>query len=92
MLPAERLFRLVKQKSYPLARKLLSANLSESVDDDGLAAFFVDYTAIFPADFAAKENTYKSKNAFYLVTAEGNGTLFYFESADGLIDNIVEDG
>ena len=89
--PPEKLFRLVKQKSFPFARKLLSDALGASVDDGGLAAFFADYTAIFPDEFSTKKTIGDSPRfACYLVTPEGIGSLFYFETADGLIDNIVE--
>jgi len=83
----ERLFNLVKQKSYAAARKLLSDDLSRSVDDAGLDAFFADYTAMIKDDYGKPA---ESKNGYYLITAEGKGTLFRFETADGLIDNIVE--
>lgn len=94
----ERLFRLVKQKNFPFARKLLSANLGESINDEGLAGFFADYTAIFPDEFSTKKLTNGDSphlstarpDACYLITAEGVGSLFYFETAGGLIDNIVE--
>ena len=84
---AERLFHAVKQKNYAAARKLLSQTLTESIDDDGLYAFFNDYTAIVKDDFSKVSNP----DAYYLIGADGVGSLFYFETAEGLIDNIVEE-
>ena len=82
----ERLFRYVKQQNFPFARKLLSVSLSESIGDGALTAFFADYTAMVRDDFSKPAR----QNAYYLITADGKGTLFSFETADGLIDNIIE--
>ncbi|MCL2061419.1 MAG: hypothetical protein FWH03_02200 [Firmicutes bacterium] len=83
---AERLFRAVKQKNYAAARQFLSPALSQSVDDEGLWAFFADYTEIVADDFSSP----KKRGAFYLIDELGKGTAYLFETAEGLIDNIVE--
>jgi hypothetical protein len=84
--PAERLFRLVKQKNFAAARRILTDTLSRSVNDDGLAAFFKDYTHIIKDDFSRAKNPC----GYYLIGTDGRGTAFIFETVDGLVDNIVE--
>ena len=85
--PPERVFWAVKHKNYAQAKKLLSEELLATIDDDGLEEFFKDYTAIVKDDFSAK-HVYGLGEGYFLVNAEGKGSLFYFDVQDGLVDNI----
>ena len=84
----EKLFKAVKNNNLISARKLLTASLSDSIDDTALNAFFADYTAIIKDDFTPI-NLDSAASGYYLIDSENNGTLYYFDVKDGLIDNII---
>jgi len=88
---AERLFSAVKQKNFNAAKKYLSEGLSATIDNAGLEAFFNDYTAIVKDDFSKGSGNFTENSGYYLINADGKGTLFRFETAEGLIDNITSE-
>ncbi|MCL2555906.1 MAG: hypothetical protein FWE03_02650 [Firmicutes bacterium] len=77
----EKFFYFVLKGRLCLARECLSDELSKSISDEDLAAFFDGYDDIIKNE--------KKDGEYYLI-AENKGVLFWFEIVDGLIDNIVE--
>jgi len=86
----ERLFNAVRGKNFALAKKYLSQNLIETIDDAALEAFFDPYNAIVKDEFNKVELVAIGEN-YYLIDKDLNGTLFSFEIFDGLIDNITSE-
>jgi len=86
----ERLFAAVKNKNLPLAKKYLSENLLQTIDDNALEAFFADYTAILKDEFS-RGISYDNSEAYFLIDKDAKGILFTFEVFDGLVDNIVSE-
>lgn len=83
---AEEFFNRIKKGQLQGARALLSSELSNSVDDASLQAFFDGYTAIIKNEYSKNPHS----NEFYLIDNLGNGTKFVFSLKDNLIDDITE--
>lgn len=77
-LPA-RFFAYVKSGNIRAARTLMTAELSATVADQALAAFFDTYSDLVEAD-----------GAIYCIDADGNGVPFRFTLRSGLIDDVTE--
>jgi len=94
----EKLFWAVKQNDFELAKKYCTDGLLETINEDGLAGFFDGFTAIMPDEFSSLKNNinnftnqhYILGDPYYLINTNSVGALFYFELAEGLVDNIVE--
>lgn len=76
-----RFFELVKAGNLIPARAMMTDELSKSVTDDDLSAFFDGYTALL-----------ENAGRFYLLDENRVGVPFRFTLTDGRIDNIEEDG
>lgn len=76
---AERFFRYVKAANVKAARSLMTAELSASVSDSALTAFFDGFTDIVEAG-----------DGCYLIDEDGMGAPFAFGIRSGLIDDVSE--
>ena len=79
----EKFFNFVSKGKLALARECLSDDLSYSIDDEDLKAFFDEYT-----DLVKGENS----GEYYLIKKGGKGVLYWFNIVDGVIDNIMQRG
>lgn len=77
----EKLFRCVLEKRTEEARKCLSRELSDSIDDKSLLGFFDGFKDIIAAE---------RSGLYYLISVENRGILYNFVTKNGAIDNIVE--
>ena len=75
----------VRHGNLVSARAKMTDNLSKTIDDTALRAFFDDYTDII-------ENTVGKKlpDSYFLIDKSDKGVLFRFEIKDGLIDDIIQ--
>ncbi len=78
----EKFFKCVIENRIQDARSCLSQELSESIDDQSLLAFFDGYNDIIADD--------RTKGLYYLIDQTQNGTLYNFSLKYGVIDNIIE--
>ena len=84
---AKKLFDAISKRDIISARSLLTPELSASVDDNSLLAFFDGYCDL------VDNNGYITGevNSFFLIpTGDGEAALFRAEYKNGLIDNIDE--
>ena len=81
----ESFFLDVRHGNLVSARAKMTENLSKTIDDEALKAFFDDYTDII-------ENTVceKIEGSWFLIDKSDNGVPFRFEIKDGLIDDIMQ--
>ena len=77
----QKFFNYVLKRKLSLARDCLSNELSDSIDDENLKAFFDGYD-----DLVKGENC----GEYYLIKKNNKGVLYWFDIVDGVIDNIVE--
>ena len=75
----------IRHGNLSSARTKMTENLSSSIDDESLRAFFEDYTDIIDAAVVGKP-----KGNFFLIDKNDVGAPFRFDIKDGLIDNIVQ--
>lgn len=83
----KKLFDAISRRDVSSARALLTPELSASVDDNSLLAFFDGYCDL------VENNGYVTgvANSFFLIpTSDGEAALFRAEYKNGLIDNIDE--
>lgn len=78
----EKFFRLIKEDKTAEARALMSRELSDSIDNASLKAFFDGYEDI-------TEDKRRS-DSFYLIDDKDCGFRYRFAVKNGLIDDIVE--
>ncbi len=78
----ERFFKFIKENRPDEALLCLSEELSQSIDNQSLVAFFEDYNDIIVHD--------RSKGLYYLIDNQQKGTLYNFSLNGGVIDNIIE--
>jgi len=78
----EQFFKAVTKGRINLARECLSEDLSRSIEDEDLSAFFDGYSDLVKSE--------KRSGEYYLIGKGGKSTLFYFDIDGGVIDNIVE--
>jgi hypothetical protein len=82
----ESFFLSVKRGDLAAARALLTKDLSASIDDGSLSAFFDEYTDIIEDKFTA----HAEPNRYYLIDKNDCGAPFSFDLKDKLIDNITQ--
>jgi len=80
----EKFFNYVLKRKLALARECLSEDLSNSIGDEDLSAFFDGFSDVIKS--GDKDGEY------YLIGKGSKGILFWFEVVDGAINNIVEKG
>ena len=76
-------FWLVKSGDVNGARSMMSEELSDSVDDGALSAFFDGYKSIFKADFLSTE-----RNSYMLVTDDDRATPLSVVMVGDKIDDV----
>ena len=81
-----RFFELVKKGDISFARKMLTASLSQSVDDNALTDFFGGYETILRDD----GYIHGGKNNYLLIDENGNHTSFHFVLSGELIDDVKQ--
>ncbi len=81
----ESFFLDIRHGNLSSARAKMTQNLSSTIDDESLRAFFDDYTDII--ENCVGGNT---DDSYFLIDKSDAGALFRFEIKDGLIDDIVQ--
>jgi len=85
---AEKLFNAVKQKDFETAKKCLSKNLLQTIDNQALEDFFVGYKSIIKDEFS---NAMRQKHAqhYYLINDQNIGEAYSFDIKNDFIENII---
>lgn len=100
----DKFFICVRAGKIEDARGCLSPDLSQSIDDHSLIAFFDDFVDLVASDCygnhgvnhggnanaGAGNNSYAGGGQYYLINKDGSGVLYSFIIKNGVIDNIIE--
>lgn len=78
----EKFFSVLKAGKVNVAREYLTADLSDSIDDASLQAFFEGFVDILPAD--------KQSGLYFLARENGAASMYRFILRGTLIENIAE--